>query len=530
MARLRLALLAAALIAGGGAPPIRAQSAAPVNPRIALVIGESAYADATLTTPVNDAALVAQTLQAAGFDVAGARDLDEKSLRESLRDFLARAAAIGPDMQAFVYLAGRGVQYEGENFFAPVDAEIARDSDVPIEAVRISDFAHALSAEPGRARIVVLDAARAGPYAAEGPPLAGGLALVEPDEGELIAFNAAPGAVAGDEPGPYGAYAHALAGAMRQGGVPIEDALAQVRVRVNAETGGGQLPWSASKLAVPYYVFELAGDAPAPAIVAALAENALKPIRELPPGQAYVGALARDTLAGYSDFLAADPDAPEARRVRAMLAARREALYWRRAVALDMPPAYWTYLARYRHGPHVADAARRLAILSAPTAPPDGFAPLSYEDLPPPPANELADAERPVFNFAGADYGPPLDLAPSADDDWRHLPPPAPPVSVGLLPALAVALPLIPGARAYRDGGRRDGRAPPGAPEPLASIITAPPLPGGIEPRPPPRPAPLKPPLGVSRAISSAAETPANPDLKFPPLPPPRPTPFRNER
>ena len=464
MARLRLALLAAALIAGGGAPPIRAQSAAPVNPRIALVIGESAYADATLTTPVNDAALVAQTLQAAGFDVAGARDLDEKSLRESLRDFLARAAAIGPDMQAFVYFAGRGVQYEGENFFAPVDAEITRDSDVPIEAVRISDFAHALSAEPGRARVVVLDAARAERYKPPiGPPLAGGLALVEPDEGELIAFNAAPGSVAGDEPGPYGAYAHALASAMRQGGVPIEDALAQVRVRVNAETGGGQLPWSASKLAAPYYVFELATDAPAPAIVAALAENALKPIRDLPPGQAYAAALARDTLAGYGEFLAADPDAPQARRVRAMLAARREALYWRRAVALDTPAAYWTYLARYKRGPHVADVARRLAILSAPPAPPDGFAPLSHEDLPPPPADEIADAERPVFAFAGADYGPPPDFAPSADDDWRHLPPPAPLVSVGLLPALADSLPLIPGARAYRVGGRRDGRSPPGA-------------------------------------------------------------------
>jgi hypothetical protein len=38
-------------------------------------------------------------------------------------------------------------------------------------------------------------------------PLASGLALVEPDAGMLIAFNAAPGSIAPIEPGPYGAFA-----------------------------------------------------------------------------------------------------------------------------------------------------------------------------------------------------------------------------------------------------------------------------------------------------------------------------------
>ena len=53
-------------------------------------------------------------------------------------------------------------------------------------------------------RIIVLDAARANPYASQGAPLAPGLALVDPEPGELIAFNAAPGTLAGDEQGPYG--------------------------------------------------------------------------------------------------------------------------------------------------------------------------------------------------------------------------------------------------------------------------------------------------------------------------------------
>ncbi|HEV7481369.1 MAG TPA: caspase family protein, partial [Roseiarcus sp.] len=140
----------------------------PPNPRIALVIGNATYRDAALATTANDAGLVAQTLQAAGFDVVGARDLDGQSLRTALRDFLQKAAAAGPDMQAFVYLSGRAVQYNGDNYFVPVDAQINRDADVPIEAIRIADFSHALAATPGRARIIVLDAARANPYATQG--------------------------------------------------------------------------------------------------------------------------------------------------------------------------------------------------------------------------------------------------------------------------------------------------------------------------------------------------------------------------
>ena len=183
-----VALLATALLSFAGSAQQAAQ-----NPRIALVIGNATYRDAALATTANDAGLIAQTLQAAGFDVVGARDLDGQSLRTAFRDFLDKASAAGPDMQAFVYLAGRGVQYNGDNYFVPVDAQINRDADVPIDALRISDFAHALAQTPGKARIIVLDAARANPFASQGPPLAPGLALVDPEPGELIAFNAAPG-------------------------------------------------------------------------------------------------------------------------------------------------------------------------------------------------------------------------------------------------------------------------------------------------------------------------------------------------
>jgi uncharacterized caspase-like protein len=107
--------------------------------RIALVVGDGAYTKSPLATAANDAGLIAQTLQAAGFDVVGARDLDGDALRRSFRDFIQKAQASGPGTVAMVYLAGYGVQLAGENYFIPVDSPLSRDTEIPIEGLRISD-------------------------------------------------------------------------------------------------------------------------------------------------------------------------------------------------------------------------------------------------------------------------------------------------------------------------------------------------------------------------------------------------------
>src|SRR6478609_3192689 len=213
-------------------------STAHAETRVALVVGNAAYQAGALNTPANDAGLIAQTLQAAGFDVVGARDLDQDSLRRAFRDFLDKATAAGADTVAFIYVSGYGVQLEGENYFVPVDAKIARDADVAAEAIRLSDYIRPLAALKLKASIVVLDAARANPFAKSGPSLAGGLALVEPEPGVLMAFNAAPGTVAPEGPGPYGPYAQALAEMLREGGLPLPQVFDRTRLRVNDMTSG----------------------------------------------------------------------------------------------------------------------------------------------------------------------------------------------------------------------------------------------------------------------------------------------------
>src|ERR1700724_1538250 len=115
---LRLLIACFALISLALASPLRAED----EKRIAFVVGNAAYQAGSLATPANDAGLIAQTLQAAGFDVAGARDLDGEALRGALRDFLDKAQESGPDTVAFVYLSGYGAQLDGEYYFRPVGA------------------------------------------------------------------------------------------------------------------------------------------------------------------------------------------------------------------------------------------------------------------------------------------------------------------------------------------------------------------------------------------------------------------------
>ncbi|HWX34990.1 MAG TPA: caspase domain-containing protein, partial [Steroidobacteraceae bacterium] len=408
--------------------------------RIALVIGNAAYQAEALPTAANDAGLIAQTLQAAGFDVLGARDLDQDTLRQTFRDFLEKATASGPDTVAFVYLNGYGVQLEGENYFVPVDAKITRDTDVPIEAIRISDYIRPLASLNLKAGVVVLDVARAHPFAKAGQPLASGLALVEPEKGMLVAFNAAPGTVAPPEQGPYGAYAQALAEMMRTGGLPLGEVFDRVRLRVNEMTKGGEVPWNTSKVETPFFFLERAPDAPPPAVSSdQISSIRSKPIRDLDAQDAYISALERDTLDGYLEFLATYPHDPMARRVRAIVAARREALTWRHTRVIDTPQAYWSYLRRYPRGPHIGDARRRLAYLAAEFEPPPSFAEIPY-DLPPPPEEEVIYFRRPVLVFDDPDYGfippppPPIFFLPPPPPDFVDLSPPPPAFELFVLP------------------------------------------------------------------------------------------------
>ncbi|MEO6625044.1 MAG: caspase family protein, partial [Burkholderiaceae bacterium] len=87
--------------------PVSAQ--APTGLRIALVIGNSAYAgDAALPNPVNDARAMAQTLRQLGFTVVELRNASRTQMTEAISS--VRESLKGHQGVGMLYYAGHGLQ------------------------------------------------------------------------------------------------------------------------------------------------------------------------------------------------------------------------------------------------------------------------------------------------------------------------------------------------------------------------------------------------------------------------------------
>src|SRR5260370_42377127 len=103
-------------------------TAAAADRRVALVIGNSAYKNAsTLSNTINDATSIATLLKSVGFEVVISRnDLGVVDFKRAVREFLITAESA--DI-AVVYYAGHGIEVGGTNYLVPVDAKLGRAYD-----------------------------------------------------------------------------------------------------------------------------------------------------------------------------------------------------------------------------------------------------------------------------------------------------------------------------------------------------------------------------------------------------------------
>src|SRR6478736_6215185 len=219
--------------------------------RLALVIGQSAYRSVpALPNPANDARAVTQLLTDSGFEVSTAADLSQGQMREAVSDFAGKVAAKGADTVALVFYAGHGLQIDGENYLVPVDIDVKREADIPIQAVRLNDILNTLASVPSKMRILMLDACRNNPFPDINKTAGGGLAIVDARigaPGTFLSFSTSPGAEAEDGDGANSPYTTALLSAAKEP-APIEDTFKRVRLSVNKVTDGRQTPWDSSSL------------------------------------------------------------------------------------------------------------------------------------------------------------------------------------------------------------------------------------------------------------------------------------------
>ena len=237
-----------------------AGAALAVEQRIALIIGNSAYATAPLANPVNDARLMSRVLREQGFDVIERLDVGQNDMKRAVKDFGNRLKAAQGEAIGLFYYAGHGLQVRGENFLIPIDAEIEDEGDVDIYAISADAVLRTIEDARNGLNIIILDACRNNPYARSFRAATRGLAMMSAPTGTLIAYSTAPGAVALDGDGANSAYTAALARAIAEPGVPVEKLFKSVRDAVLAETQGRQTPWEASSLTGADFYFAAAAE------------------------------------------------------------------------------------------------------------------------------------------------------------------------------------------------------------------------------------------------------------------------------
>ncbi|MCG6859106.1 MAG: caspase family protein, partial [Salaquimonas sp.] len=136
--------------------------AAHADKRVALVIGNSAYRNVpALANPKNDASDIAEKLKGMGFEVVLGEDLDLNGLRSTIRQFAG--ALDGADLALFFY-AGHGLQVNGQNYIAPVDAKLASAIDLDFEMVPM-DLVLSAMERATKTNLIFLDACRDNPLA-----------------------------------------------------------------------------------------------------------------------------------------------------------------------------------------------------------------------------------------------------------------------------------------------------------------------------------------------------------------------------
>ena len=218
--------------------------------RLALVIGNANYDKGALKNPVNDARLIAKTLDSLDFEVLEYYNLKtQRELKNAIRKFGIKrdSADIG-----FVYYAGHGVQIKNENYLLPTQESFDSEIDIEDYAVSLQAILRYLEAKKNQVNILVLDACRDNPFESKWNTTrsvkGGGLAKVPPPTGSLIAFSTDSGQTAPDGGGENSVYTISLAKNMLLKETSIDQVFRNVRAEVLGLTNNTQRPVESTQL------------------------------------------------------------------------------------------------------------------------------------------------------------------------------------------------------------------------------------------------------------------------------------------
>lgn len=214
--------------------------------RIGLVVGNGSYVGGRLKNAVADAEMIGATLGGLGFDVTLLANGTKPQIERAVIDFGLKLRRAGHKAVGLFYFAGHGIQFGGQNFLIPVDADIPDIAFLPSGAVSVQLLIEELAKSPFAAKVVILDACRNNPL----PDATHSTRDVQRElasmrdvpDATLIVFSTSADTVALDGSADHGPYAAALADALPTPGRMLHDVMFDVSRRVIEATGGVQQP------------------------------------------------------------------------------------------------------------------------------------------------------------------------------------------------------------------------------------------------------------------------------------------------
>lgn len=271
--------------------------------KIALVIGNGEYKGGVsrLDNAVDDAELMAETLEYLGFEVQLRLNVTNEQMKSAFKKHTDRLSRGGPDAVGVFYFAGHGVQAGGSNFLIPIGAQPVIVQDLYGEAPTLQRFVHTLRKVGNETNFFIIDACRDNPLSNAGWNVPTGLAQPKRMPGQLFAFSTGAGEVAMDGAGyPNSPYTRALSRWMTEPGLVIETMFKRVARQVFEETEGGQTPYEVN--GIFHDDIYLAGEL------------------KKPTEEEYAAFYGADTPCDYAEFVLDFPDSALTGRAAALSA------------------------------------------------------------------------------------------------------------------------------------------------------------------------------------------------------------------
>jgi uncharacterized caspase-like protein len=318
-------LLILTLLALAGICQISAQQN---QPRVALVMGNASYPDAStpLSTATKDARTLADEFRRSEFDVDLKENVGKEAMQGAIDAFIDK---IRSGDAALFYFSGYGIQVARQTYLLPVNAQVSTEADVRRDGISVDALLAQMHRKGAKVKIIILDASRGNPFERRFRASTAGLAALDAPDGTLAMYSAAPGKVMNESSGTNSLFVGELIKELRVPNLTAEEVFNRVRIRVSRASNNEQVPWVASSLVDEFYFGSPRPAATTPS--AAPAVEASRPAAAPSPSPAprdpmadaqagYQSAERAGTKSAWEDFLAKYPSGRYADRARDQVA------------------------------------------------------------------------------------------------------------------------------------------------------------------------------------------------------------------